>query len=132
MAKDKDHRTGRGAGRSKPSFDKGIEQLEAILDEIESGEVPLEQCLKQYEQGVKLVEHCRSILDQAQQRIVELAPTQPSEAPPEPPPEPPPAAPSGVDPDIASAPPPGQSRPAADDDSDSDRLLADDLLPGDE
>jgi exodeoxyribonuclease VII small subunit len=71
---EQNHRVTRRTGRGKPSFDKGIEQLEAILDEIESGDVPLEQCLKRYEQGVKLVEHCRTILDQAQARITELAP----------------------------------------------------------
>lgn len=74
MARQKDSTGNRRASRSKPSFDDGIEQLESILDEIESGEAPLEQCLKRYEQGVKLVKHCQSILDQAQRRIEELAP----------------------------------------------------------
>ena len=80
MARQKDSSGGRHSSRSKPGFDEGIEQLEAILDEIESGEAPLEQCLKRYEQGVKLAKHCQSILDQAQRRIAELAPTQPMEA----------------------------------------------------
>lgn len=79
MGKDTEGQAAKRTGRGKPSFDKGIEQLEAILDEIESGEAPLEQCLKRYEQGVKLVEHCRAILDQAQQRITELAPASPPE-----------------------------------------------------
>ena len=81
MAKQKDSTGGRRASRSKPSFDEGIGQLEAILDQIESGEAPLEQCLKRYEQGVKLVKHCQSILDQAQRRIEELTP--PAEVSPE-------------------------------------------------
>ena len=80
MARQKENSGGGRSSRSKPGFDEGIEQLEAILDEIESGEAPLEQCLKWYEQGVKLTKHCQSILDQAQRRIAELAPTPPSEA----------------------------------------------------
>jgi len=69
VARQKDTTGSKRASRGKPSFDEGIGQLEAILDEIESGEAPLEQCLKRYEQGVKLVKHCQSILDQAQRRI---------------------------------------------------------------
>lgn len=80
MARQKDSSGGRNSSRSKPGFDEGIEQLEAILDEIESGEAPLEQCLKRYEQGVKLAKHCQSILDQAQRRIAELAPMAPLES----------------------------------------------------
>ena len=40
----------------------------------------MEQCLKRYEQGVKLAKHCQSILDQAQRRIAELAPMAPLES----------------------------------------------------
>jgi len=81
VVRQKDKPVGKRSGRSKPSFDEGIEQLESILDEIESGEATLEQCLKSYEQGVKLVEHCKSILDKAQQRIAELTPEAPAEQP---------------------------------------------------
>ena len=127
MAKDNDHRATRRAGRGKPSFDEGIEQLEAILDEIESGDVPLEQCLKHYEQGVKLVKHCQAVLDQAQQRIADLAP-------PEPPP--PPEAPSEGP---LAAPPEGSSGTLGDragatgaDDAQGELLSTDHDAPGDE
>jgi len=62
-------------GRSKekpPTFEQAIEQLEAITERIESGQVGLEESLKQYEQGMKLIGRCRGILDTAEQRIVEL------------------------------------------------------------
>lgn len=62
------------------SFEEAVEHLEAINDRIESGEIGIEASLAQYERGTKLIAHCRSILDRAEQRIEELTPG--SEAPP--------------------------------------------------
>ncbi len=64
----------RRKGKREPDFEQAIDQLEQIIDEVESGEVGLEQSLKHYEQGMKLVDRCRTILDQAEQRIAELKP----------------------------------------------------------
>lgn len=55
-------------------FEDAIEQLEQIIERIESGEAGLEECLGQYEQGMKLIQQCRTILTRAEQRIAELAP----------------------------------------------------------
>lgn len=62
------------------SFEQAIDKLEDIVEQIESGEVGLEDALKQYEQGQALIKRCRGILDQAEQRIVEL--TQDADGPP--------------------------------------------------
>ena len=56
----------------QPKFEEAIEQLESIIDRIESGEVGLEECISQYERGMKLIGRCQEILGKAQQRIVEL------------------------------------------------------------
>jgi exodeoxyribonuclease VII small subunit len=56
-------------------FEQAIEQLEAIIQQIESGEVGLEECLMRYEQGMKLITQCRSILTAAEQKITELSVT---------------------------------------------------------
>jgi len=56
----------------KLSFEQSLEQLEAIIERIESGEVGLEASLKEYEAGAKLVKRCRAILDKAEKRIAEL------------------------------------------------------------
>ena len=50
-----------------------MEQLEAIVERIERGEVGLEESVKQYEQGVQLIARCREILGRAEQRVEELA-----------------------------------------------------------
>ncbi len=49
-----------------------IEQLEEIVDQIEGGELGLEDSIKGYEQGIELVKRARTILDRAEQRITEL------------------------------------------------------------
>lgn len=53
-------------------YEQLIEQLESIVDQIESGEMGLEDSIKGYEQGIALVKRARTILDQAEQRIVQL------------------------------------------------------------
>ena len=53
-------------------YEQLIEQLEGIVDQIEAGELGLEESIKGYEQGVELVKRARTILDRAEQRITEL------------------------------------------------------------
>ncbi len=54
-------------------FEAAIEQLETLIDQIESGEVGLEESLSRYEEGMGLVTHCRGILDKADRKIAELS-----------------------------------------------------------
>ncbi len=56
----------------KLSFEDAIDRLEGLIEQIESGEIGLEQSLKRYEQGTALINRCRAILDTAQQKITEL------------------------------------------------------------
>ena len=58
---------------TQPTFEQAMEQLEAITDQIESGEVGLDESLTQYECGMKLIKRCRTILDTAEKRIAELS-----------------------------------------------------------
>ena len=57
----------------KLNFEQALEQLEGIIDQIESGEIGLEDSLKHYESGTALVKRCRAILDRTEKRIAELA-----------------------------------------------------------
>ena len=54
------------------SFEDAVEQLETLIEQIESGEVGLEEALQRYEDGAKLIQHCRSVLGRAEKRIAEL------------------------------------------------------------
>lgn len=51
------------------SFEAGLQQLEAIVKEMESGELPLERALELFEKGMQLSEACRKQLEEAETRI---------------------------------------------------------------
>ena len=51
------------------SFETGLQQLEAIVKEMESGELPLERALELFERGMKLSDACRKQLEEAETRI---------------------------------------------------------------
>jgi len=51
------------------SFETGLEQLEAIVKEMESAELPLERALELFERGVKLSGACRKQLEEAETRV---------------------------------------------------------------
>jgi exodeoxyribonuclease VII small subunit len=51
------------------SFEKAMERLEAIVEEMESGKMVLEDLLVRYEEGMKLVKVCQERLARAEQKI---------------------------------------------------------------
>jgi exodeoxyribonuclease VII small subunit len=52
-----------------PSFEAGLQELENIVREMESGELPLERALELFEKGMKLSEACRKQLEEAESRV---------------------------------------------------------------
>jgi exodeoxyribonuclease VII small subunit len=54
---------------TEPSFEKAMERLEAIVEEMESGKMPLEDLLVRYEEGMKLVKVCQERLTRAEEKI---------------------------------------------------------------
>ncbi len=61
----------------KLSFEDSIKQLKGIVESIEQGEIPLQDSLEQYEQGMSLIKHCRGILQQAEKRIEKISKVDP-------------------------------------------------------
>lgn len=59
-------------GDQDERYETLIEQLEELVERIESGEIGLEDSIKAYEQGVVLVAKARAILTRAEQRIEQL------------------------------------------------------------
>jgi exodeoxyribonuclease VII small subunit len=51
------------------SFETGLQQLEGIVKEMESGELPLERALELFERGMKLSDTCRKQLEEAETRV---------------------------------------------------------------
>ena len=52
-----------------PTFEAGLQQLESIVKEMETGELPLERAIALFEQGMKLSEACRKQLEEAETRV---------------------------------------------------------------
>jgi exodeoxyribonuclease VII small subunit len=51
------------------SFEKGLTELEAVVKELESGDLPLEKAIQVFERGVGLSERCRKELEAAETRV---------------------------------------------------------------
>ena len=58
---------------SKMSFEEAIKELGGIVQKIEQGEIPLQDSLEQYEKGMALIKHCKSILQKAEKRIEKIS-----------------------------------------------------------
>jgi len=52
-----------------PRFEDCLQRLEQIVDELEKGNVPLEQALKLFEEGIKLSASCRKELEEAEGKV---------------------------------------------------------------
>ena len=57
------------SGETPLPFEAGLQQLETIVKEMESGELPLERALELFERGMKLSEACRKQLEEAETRV---------------------------------------------------------------
>ena len=55
------------------TFEEALGELERILQEIEQGEVGLEESLVKYERGNFLIQHCRGVLNSAEKQIEQLS-----------------------------------------------------------
>ncbi len=50
-------------------FEKALERLEKIVEDLETGNISLEDALKKYEEGVRLSRSCQERLTQAEKKI---------------------------------------------------------------
>ena len=51
------------------SFEKAMEKLEEIVNNLETGNLTLEDALKAYQEGVMLSQYCNKILEEAEGKI---------------------------------------------------------------
>jgi len=59
--------------KAAKTFAESLEQLEAIVSEIETGKVTLEESIEKYAEGIKLIKQCQTILGAAEKKIQLLA-----------------------------------------------------------
>lgn len=50
-------------------FEEMMEKLESIMRDLESGQMPLDESLERYEEGVKLLRLCRKRLDETKRKV---------------------------------------------------------------
>ena len=56
----------------KLSYEQAIERLNAIVNDLEKGNLPLVDSLELFEEGTALMKRCTELLDQAEQKVVML------------------------------------------------------------
>jgi len=54
------------------TFEDAIQQLEQIVKDLETGDLPLEKAIKKFEEGVRLSKLCTKKLDETEKRITVL------------------------------------------------------------
>ncbi len=63
------------SSKSSPSplnFEQSLAELEKLVEEMEHGDLNLEQSLKDYERGIQLTRACQEALQQAEQKVAML------------------------------------------------------------
>jgi exodeoxyribonuclease VII small subunit len=54
---------------AKKTFEQSMKQLEQIVHDLESSDLPLEKALKKFEEGIALSKSCSDILDETEKKI---------------------------------------------------------------
>ena len=51
------------------NLEKALGDLEELVEELESGDLPLEKAMKKFEEGIKLTRGCQAALKEAEQKV---------------------------------------------------------------
>ncbi|VAW58015.1 Exodeoxyribonuclease VII small subunit [hydrothermal vent metagenome] len=60
------------ARKSLLNFEKAMSQLEELVEDMEQGDLPLEEALKHFEKGIALAANCQQALTKAEQKVTQL------------------------------------------------------------
>jgi exodeoxyribonuclease VII small subunit len=63
--------------KKTPSFEEALAELESLVEQMEQGELSLEDSLKSFERGVELTRTCQQALKEAEQKIQILSKKEP-------------------------------------------------------
>ena len=55
--------------RKSANFESAVAELEALVEEMEQGEISLEESLKKFERGIELTRTCQKALQDAEQKV---------------------------------------------------------------
>jgi exodeoxyribonuclease VII small subunit len=54
---------------SEPTFEEALGQLETVVARLEGGDLPLEEALRAFEEGIRLARTCAARLEDAERRV---------------------------------------------------------------
>jgi exodeoxyribonuclease VII small subunit len=57
---------------AKKTFEMAMKQLEQIVHDLETGDLPLEKAIKKFEEGIQISKYCSEKLDESEKRITLL------------------------------------------------------------
>ena len=57
------------AAKKTVNLEKSLTDLEDLVEELESGDLPLEKAMKKFEDGIKLTRACQTALKEAEQKV---------------------------------------------------------------
>lgn len=60
------------ARKTPLNFEKAMAQLEELVEDMEQGDMPLEEALKSFEKGIALAADCQQALSKAEQKVSQL------------------------------------------------------------
>lgn len=61
--------TGTDSAAATPDFEQALEELESLVERMESGNLSLDESLAAFERGIQLTRRCQQALSQAEQRV---------------------------------------------------------------
>ena len=61
--------------KKSQDFEIKIKRIEEIIDVLDDGEIPLEEMLKIYEEGMKITSECKDFLNKAELKIIDISKT---------------------------------------------------------
>ena len=65
-------RNNKATKKQELRFEEAMENLESIIDRMETERIPLDDLLKEYEEGTKLLKLCRDRIENARARIDQI------------------------------------------------------------
>jgi len=54
---------------AKEKFEDALEKLEDIVRKMETGDIPLDEALKSFEEGIRLIRFCSAKLEETERRV---------------------------------------------------------------
>ena len=52
-----------------PDLESSINEINTLIEQMEQGELSLEQSLERFERGIRLIKHCQKVLQEAEQKV---------------------------------------------------------------